>query len=76
MQGVHSAIVGGLLAVAELQHGVLLRLVRGCLQGEGPQVCHHVRGSAVHVLLSLARDVLVVLPLLNLPAIIDYIRRC
>ena len=57
MQGVHSAIEMDLLAVTELQRGVSLRLVHEYLHGGGLQVLHHVRGSAVHVLLSVARDV-------------------
>ena len=55
--GVQVAVLGVRHVVTELLHGVLLRLVRGRLQGEGQLVCHHVRGSAVHELLSLARDV-------------------
>ena len=68
VQVVHSAGWMVLLAVTELQHGVSLRLDHDYPHGGVLQVLHHVRGSAVYVLLSVARDVCVVLPLLTLPA--------
>ncbi len=69
MQGVHSAIEVDLLAVTELQHGVSLRLDHVHPHVGVLLVLHQVRGSAVYVLLSVALDVCVVLPVLpQLPA--------